>query len=149
MKEVLSALKARPMTPAILERTLGVEQEVLGEMVTALIVQDLIEEQGNKLYLTAQGEKFLAASEQPAAQNDLAALMELDDEVIELDIPEQVEMPVPHEIDAALEKLSASLNWKINNLPTKLAVLERLSEILDPSIAMVLAEIQRDLKVAA
>lgn len=149
MKEVLSALKARPMTPAILERTLGIDEEVLGEMVTALIVQDMIEEQGNKLYLTAQGEKFLAASEQPAAQNDLAALMEDEDEVIELDIPEQPEVLVPSDIDAALEKLSASLSWKVKNLPTKLAVLEKLSEILDPSIASVLAEIHRDLKVAA
>lgn len=149
MKEILQALKDRPMTPAILAHNLKLEKETLGEMVTALIAEDLIEEDGKKLCITAEGEKYLRGDVQPVAKNDFAALMEDEDEVIELDIPEQAEVLVPSDIDAALEKLSASLSWKVKNLPTKLAVLEKLSEILDPSIASVLAEIHRDLKVAA
>lgn len=151
MKEILTALKSRPMTPAILARTVGVDQEVLGEMVTALIAEDLVEEDGNKLVITAVGLRSLDMSENAVGTVEAGSLMELGDDVFELHIPEQAEIDstVPSEIDAALEKLNDSLNRQVKNLPTKLAVLERLSEILDPSIAIVLAEIQRDLKVAA
>lgn len=152
MKEVLQALSVRPMTPAILARNIGVEQEVLGEMVTGLIANDLIEEDGAKLVITASGIKFLNMAEQPVhvEQGSIAELCQ--EEVFELDIPEELENQtlVPTEIQAALANLSSALTKReIQNLPTKLAVLERLSEILDPSIALVLADIKRDLKVAA
>lgn len=151
MKEVLEALELRPMTPAILARTVGVDQEVLGEIVTGLIAQDLVEEDGNKLVITAAGIRSLTNAENTDGKAEAGSLMELGDDVFELYIPEHAEtnLQVPSDIDAALAKLNQSLNRQVKNLPTKLAVLERLSEILDPSIAIVLAEIQRDLKVAA
>lgn len=151
MKEVLQALVLRPMTPAILARTVGVDQEVLGEMVTALIAEDLIEEDGNKLVITAVGLRSLEMSENAVGTVEAGSILELGDDVVEVLIPEHAEtnLQVPSDIDVALAKLNDSLNRQVKNLPTKLAVLERLSEILDPSIAVVLAEIHRDLKVAA
>lgn len=236
MKEVLKALAERPMTAPVLARTIGVDQEVLGDMVTGLIGQELVEEDGNKLVITDLGRKSLGLADSAHSLPESGSLMELvdaddseepvtpepeallqfiqtkqsatkiaqasgvnvrtvrqlmeelrkkrlaqkdanglwkaipkiepiingtpileidsEEEVIEVDVPASFELAieeqVPTDIKAALANLSQVLTPRqIQNLPTKLAVLERLSELLDPTIANVLAEIQNDLKVAA
>ncbi len=227
MKEVLKALAERPMTAPVLARTIGVDQEVLGDMVTGLIGQELVEEDGNKLVITDLGRKSLGLADSAHSLPESGSLMELGDdvpdqklpeaesllpfiqepqsatkisdasgidvrivrtllnelkarrlaqkygngywkaitkaaaseidseeEVIEVDVPAAFELAiaeqVPTDIEAALANLSQVLTPRqIQNLPTKLAVLERLSELLDPTIANVLAEIQNDLQKAA
>ncbi|HAT42386.1 MAG TPA: hypothetical protein DCS87_11810 [Rheinheimera sp.] len=225
MKEILSALAERPMTPPVLARTIGVDPEVLGDMVTSLIAQDLVEEEGVKLAITDTGRRALSMATAAHALPQAGSLMELGDDVaeqqapeaeallqfmaepvsatkiaeasgidvrvvrsllnelksrrlaqkygngywkaipvlaavevvedvIEVDVPAAFELAitgtVPTDIEAALANLSSALTKReINNLPTKLAVLERLSALLDPTIATVLTEIQNDLKVAA
>ncbi len=227
MKEILTALAERPMTPPVLARTIGVDQEVLGDMVAGLIAQELIEEDGNKLVITDQGRKSLGLAESAHALPEAGSLMELGDdlpesdipdasillpfmsqptsatkiadasnldvrvvrqmlmqlrnqrlaqkyvngywkatlkatdseidtaeEVIEVDVPAAFELAIPDAVPTAIEAALANLSnvlapRQIKNLPTKLAVLERLSALLDPTIATVLADIQNDLQKAA
>lgn len=229
MKEILNALAERPMTPPVMARTIGVDQEVLGDMVAGLIAQELIEEDGNKLVITDLGRKSLGLAEATHALPEAGSLMELGDdaekvmpepetllqfltepvsatkvaelsaldvrtvrvmlgelkrrrlaqsngngrwqiirkapkatdseidtaeEVIEVDVPAAFELAIPDAVPTAIEAALANLSSvlaprQIKNLPTKLAVLERLSALLDPTIATVLADIQNDLQKAA
>lgn len=227
MKEILNALAERPMTPPVMARTIGVDQEVLGDMVAGLIAQELIEEDGNKLVITDLGRKSLGLAEATHALPEAGSLMELGDdlpesdipeaesllpfikeaqsstkiaaasgldirivrtllndlkrrrlaqkyvngywkatskatdseidsakEVIEVDVPAAFELTIPDAVPTAIEAALANLSnvlapRQIKNLPTKLAVLERLSALLDPTIATVLADIQNDLQKAA
>lgn len=79
MKEILTALAERPMTPPVMARTIGVDQEVLGDMVAGLIAQELIEEDGNKLVITDLGRKSLGLAEATHALPEAGSLMELGD----------------------------------------------------------------------
>lgn len=152
MKEILMALAERSMTEPVLAHVTGIEKDELTEMLSAMIANDLIEERANKFVITNAGLNMLSAamSNGPLRDKDSLLALAQDDCRQEFEVATSNAQLFPADIEEALFNLDAALKKRhIQNLPVKLAVLERLSALLDPTISAVLLEIQNDLQVAA